>query len=899
MNKITLRREQFIQSFKNLLRRVVFDGGTLEAPVYVNKLLKSIQNASILQIPVTFGLGKLYSEIGEDFDVVRGSNVWRTNEHGYYEEVKDNRPCIDYTDGFPVLLTQPQSTNFIKNSSTLSLQVINQLGIVTDNAFISPEGIQNAAIYETDGASSSYVRSYVTFTSTSATQLATFSYHVKYVDNQWVRLRLLSFNVGASVYFDVLNGVIGNNQFPLDVTPKIEPLKDGWYRISITREFDFSTDRTGVFQIAPANGDGIGSQTPGKQVALYVPQAEELGYASTPIKTGAAVVTRLADEITGAGSVNTINSEEGVLYVERANIDLITGNYISLNDGSINNRVFVYANTSGTNTEVRCGAYINNISQGTAGALENFRDFNKIALVYDSDSLRLYLNENPTPAATLTLTDTQLPNTLTELDLGTGGSNVKTWDKTKELRVYKSQEDASKDLTYIIPFDADFLQSYKNFINDIRNIGGITENKTYTDDLLKQAVNASIVNVPTSYDVGKLFNQSPNDRLEDFDVVRNSNVWRTNKGGYYENIGINVPCIDYTDGFPVLLTQPQSTNFVKNSSTLSLQTISNAGIVTDNAAISPEGIQNAAIYETDGVSNSYVRSSINFTSTSTTQLATFSYHVKYVNNQWVRLRTLLFNVENQVWFDILNGVIGTNDFPLDSTAKIEPLKDGWYRISMTREFDFSADRDGLLNLSLVDQDDRNDQTPGKQVALYEPQAEELGYATTPIKTGSSVVSRLKDEITGAGSTNTINSEEGVLLINAASLYDNDTALNRGISLSDGSAVNTIYFKYDNSKGVVQVFLIKNGSSVGFISVVGVNILDYKEFTVTWDNTNVKLYIDEVLERTNTLTDTFAPNTLTKLNLNVGSNFQNFEGKLKELRVYKSKAEAQIDVPYIT
>jgi len=445
MNKIILRREQFIQSFKNLLKRVFFDGGTLEAPVYVNKLLKSIQNASILQIPVTFGLGKLYNQTGEDFEVVRNSDVFRTNESGYYENIGINTPCIDYTDGFPVLLTQTQSTNFIKNSSTLSLQTINNAGVMTDNAAISPEGIQNAAIYETDGLDNSYVRSSITFTSTSTTQLATFSYHIKYIDNQWLRVRIFLFNVQSQVWFDILNGVVGTNQFPLDTTAKIQPLKDGWYRISITTEFDFSTDRAGLVQINIVDEDGLNDQTAGKQVALYEPQAEELGYATTPIKTGAAVVTRLKDEITGAGSTNTINSEEGVLYVERATIDIFSGNYITLSDGSTDNRVYIYVNS----TEIRCGADINNIPQGTAGALENFRDFNKIALAYDSDSLRLYLNENPTPVATITLTDTQLPNTLTELDLGTGGSNVDTWDKTKELRVYKSIAEAQIDLPYI------------------------------------------------------------------------------------------------------------------------------------------------------------------------------------------------------------------------------------------------------------------------------------------------------------------------------------------------------------------------------------------------------------------------------------------------------------------
>tara|TARA_R110002012_G_scaffold26824_4_gene86833 strand:- start:58 stop:1401 length:1344 start_codon:yes stop_codon:yes gene_type:complete len=446
MNKIILRREQFLQSFKNFFRRVFFDGGTLEAPVYVNNLLKSIQNASILQIPVTFGLGKLYNQIGEDFDVVRNSDVWRINESGILENIGVNVPCIDYTDGFPVILRQPQSTNFIKNSSTLSLLSVNNAALMTDNAAISPENIQNAAIYETDGLINSYVRSAISFTSTSATQLLTYSYHVKYIDNQWLRLRTLGISgQSIQVWFDILNGVIGTDTSTIPVTPKIKALKNGWFRISVTAELDLSVDNTDIFQFYIVNEDGLNDQTAGKKIALYVPQAEELGYASTPIKTGANVVTRLADEITGAGSTSTINSEEGVLYVERKNMQNINGNYITLNDGSVNNRITYYI----SDTAIIVQIWIAGVNQGTALYNTDISEFTKACVVYDSTSYRLFINESPTPVATKPLNTTIPPNTLDRLDLGTGGSNTKGADRIKELRVYKSIAEAQIDLPYI------------------------------------------------------------------------------------------------------------------------------------------------------------------------------------------------------------------------------------------------------------------------------------------------------------------------------------------------------------------------------------------------------------------------------------------------------------------
>ena len=68
--------------------------------------------------------------------------------------------------------------------------------------------------------------------------------------------------------------------------------------------------------------------------------------------------------------------------------------------------------------------------------------------------------------------------------------------------------------------------------------------------------------------------------------------------------------------------------------------------------------------------------------------------------------------------------------------------------------------------------------------------------------------------------------------------------------------------------------------------------------MAWDDENLYAYINEVVVGEVALSDTFSANTLNTFNLNNGSGL-GFYGKTKELRVYKSIAQAQIDLPYIT
>ena len=97
------------------------------------------------------------------------------------------------------------------------------------------------------------------------------------------------------------------------------------------------------------------------------------------------------------------------------------------------------------------------------------------------------------------------------------------------------------------------------------------------DSLLSSA---SLVLAPSSYKATKLYSALPESGVGDFTVSRNSIATRVNKSGLIETVGVNVPRIDYSDGTPSLLVEPQSTNLLTYSEDFSNASWSKTRFVT-------------------------------------------------------------------------------------------------------------------------------------------------------------------------------------------------------------------------------------------------------------------------------------------------------------------------------
>ena len=108
--------------------------------------------------------------------------------------------------------------------------------------------------------------------------------------------------------------------------------------------------------------------------------------------------------------------------------------------------------------------------------------------------------------------------------------------------------------------------------------------------------NPSLAMIPSGYKAGTLYSVLPTDGISDFTVDRNSIATRVNEQGLIEEVAVNVPRLDYSDGgCPVLLTEPESTNLVLYSEPTTTQNGDN-GITYENYSWS-NGFTNCIKYD--------------------------------------------------------------------------------------------------------------------------------------------------------------------------------------------------------------------------------------------------------------------------------------------------------------
>lgn len=177
------------------------------------------------------------------------------------------------------------------------------------------------------------------------------------------------------------------------------------------------------------------------------------------------------------------------------------------------------------------------------------------------------------------------------------------------------------------------------------------------------------------------------------------------------------------------------------------------------------------------------------------------------------------------------------------------------------------------------------------------QAENLPYATSVIFTAGTTVTRLKDEINNAGTVDDFNSPEGVFYCNISSLFD--TLTSRLISLSDGTDSNRVNIGYATVSNRIEITIRVAASTSAFMVFGAPDTTVPHEIAVKWALNNFALYINGVEVTTDTSGTTFPASTLTTLAFDRSDGNFEFFGKTQQIKVYKSIAEAQKDLTYIT
>lgn len=243
-----------VSLFKN---RVLADVGTFEAENYLeNKLGMFTQtifnNASYIISPNGYKTSKIYALKPEDgsgdLAIERNTTATRINQYGVRETVPAKIVRIDYSNGKPCFLIEPQRTNLVYPSATATTQVRAVTAVIHTLSFygtgtVTLSGAFSGSLVGT-GANN---RVSLTFTPTAGNLTLTVTGTV--IDWQ------LEAGSNATSYIPTVTGsVTRNNDNPYKINiPDLIGQTEG----SIYVEFDRTTETSGIKHLLTIYGNGI------------------------------------------------------------------------------------------------------------------------------------------------------------------------------------------------------------------------------------------------------------------------------------------------------------------------------------------------------------------------------------------------------------------------------------------------------------------------------------------------------------------------------------------------------------------------------------------------------------------------------------------------------------------
>jgi len=328
--------------------------------------------------------------------------------------------------------------------------------------------------------------------------------------------------------------------------------------------------------------------------------------------------------------------------------------------------------------------------------------------------------------------------------------------------------------------------------------------------------------------------------------------------------------VDYTGSTSSLLAEPQRTNLIPYSEGFnSWNTVQNLTVVEDTSeTTSPSGNNTASKLTINSVSTP--RRLFEVVTTSSGSDYTYTLYAKKGTTDFIRI--LLTSIIIDAEFNLTNGTVTSG------TGIIQSVGNDWYRIQGTGTSSLTAE---VPQIQLSDSASVND-----YLYIWGGQVEEGSYGTSYIPTSGSTVTRVQDQYSKTGISDKINSEEGVLFIEAAALSDDGT--NRYISISDGTASNYIYFRFLTTSNRVLSRIAVGGVTINGIQITITDTTAYNKYAIKWKSGDYAFWINGVEVGADTSSTIFGANTLNQLKFSFPTlNGGGFPSKVKQLQVFKT------------
>lgn len=348
----------------------------------------------------------------------------------------------------------------------------------------------------------------------------------------------------------------------------------------------------------------------------------------------------------------------------------------------------------------------------------------------------------------------------------------------------------------------------------------------------------------------------------------------------------NIPRIDYTNGSPSILIEPQRTNLSLQSEDFTNGWTQEGISIISNTQLSPDGTLTAdSIFEleTNDVHRTYRTSNISVTANST---YTSSFFVKKNNVRYVRL-ILTQQGSTTIWagaqFDLdtktFTSQVGTGG-GVFSGASITSLTNGWYRISVSGSITGTAMIPMLVlsnGATMVNTDTRGCPVylgnVNNELYVWGGQLELGTSVTSYIPTTTATVTRNADVISNTNASTLIGQTEGTIFIDYNKVLSNDSARNI-ISINDGSTTNLIEIWDGVSAGTLgRIIYIYFANSLGKATGNGQSTVSpsgrYKiclTYAITPSLVNFKFFINGVKLDDRNFTYTAFSSPLSRINI---------------------------------
>jgi hypothetical protein len=374
---------------------------------------------------------------------------------------------------------------------------------------------------------------------------------------------------------------------------------------------------------------------------------------------------------------------------------------------------------------------------------------------------------------------------------------------------------------------------------------------------------ASLIVTPNAVKAGKLYSIKPTSGAGDLDVVRATTKTRTNSLGVIENVPINVPALDYTNGScPSILVEPQRTNLKPRSNdwTNSTFTLTN---VTQSQSLPQPLFGTTALRVRETTANSSHAIIIQPDAVLVIgQVYTRSFYVKPTANRTVFNFRSSGQALNDCIVNLSTKTVISKEINVGNVFFKDQI-DGIIRVEITFTATGTIGRPAIT----IFLDDSTSSYVGdinEGIDLYHIQYELGVNATSSIITLASTVTRNADVISKTGISDLIGQSEGTLFIDLD--FKAINLANGIISVGDGGIANRMFLSCTSLNGISAVVRNSTGFQYSFTS--SSQSTGRKKIALVYKQNDFAFFINGVL--INSSSSGVLPLNISSFNFDVGA-----------------------------